>query len=169
MYFVTKHIYKICVPIHIYVITGFPGGSVVKNLPAMQELQDTSVRSLGWQYSLEEGMGTHSSILAWEFHGQRRLVGYSPQDCRIDHDWSNLAHLHVLHNINKYILIGKLYNVKLVLYFVLEKEMATYSSILAWRITWMEEHGRLQSMGLQSGTRLSDFTFFLYFVLHALR
>ena len=31
----------------------------------------------------------------------------------------------------------------------LEKEMATYSSILAWKIPWMEEPGRLQSMGLQ--------------------
>jgi len=31
----------------------------------------------------------------------------------------------------------------------LEKEMATYSSILAWRISWTEEPGRLQSMGLQ--------------------
>ena len=31
----------------------------------------------------------------------------------------------------------------------LEKEMATYSSILAWRIPWTEEPGRLQSMGSQ--------------------
>ena len=31
----------------------------------------------------------------------------------------------------------------------LEKEMATHSSILAWRIPWKEEPGRLQSMGLQ--------------------
>ena len=31
----------------------------------------------------------------------------------------------------------------------LEKEMATHSSILAWRISWTEEPGRLQSMGLQ--------------------
>ena len=31
----------------------------------------------------------------------------------------------------------------------LEKEMATHSSILAWRIPWAEEPGRLQSMGLQ--------------------
>ena len=31
----------------------------------------------------------------------------------------------------------------------LEKEMATHSSILAWRIPWMEETGRLQSMGSQ--------------------
>ena len=31
----------------------------------------------------------------------------------------------------------------------LEKEMATHSSTLAWRIPWWEEPGRLQSMGLQ--------------------
>ena len=31
----------------------------------------------------------------------------------------------------------------------LEKEMATYSSTLAWKIPWTEEPGRLQSMGLQ--------------------
>ena len=31
----------------------------------------------------------------------------------------------------------------------LEKEMATYSSILAWKIPWTEEPGGLQSMGLQ--------------------
>ena len=36
----------------------------------------------------------------------------------------------------------------------------THSSILAWKTAWMEEPGRLQSMGLQSQTRLSDFTFF---------
>ena len=31
----------------------------------------------------------------------------------------------------------------------LEKEMATHSSILAWEIPWIEEPGRLESMGLQ--------------------
>ena len=36
------------------------------------------VRSLGWEDPLEEGMATHSSILAWRIHGQRRPVGYSP-------------------------------------------------------------------------------------------
>ena len=33
----------------------------------------------------------------------------------------------------------------------LEKEMATHSRILAWKILWTEEPGRLQSMGLQRG------------------
>ena len=31
----------------------------------------------------------------------------------------------------------------------LEKEVATHTSILAWKIPWVEEHGRLQSMGSQ--------------------
>ena len=38
----------------------------------------------------------------------------------------------------------------------LEKGMATHSSILAWRIPWTEEPGRLQSMVFQSQTQLSD-------------
>ena len=40
---------------------GFLGDSVVKNLPAMQEMQ---VQSLDWEDPLEEGMATHSSIPA---------------------------------------------------------------------------------------------------------
>ena len=42
-------------------------------------MQETQVRSLGWEDSLEKGMATHSSILAWKICGQRSLVGYSPQ------------------------------------------------------------------------------------------
>ena len=38
----------------------------------------------------------------------------------------------------------------------LEKEMTTHSSILAWEIPWMEEAGRLQSMGHRSWTQLSN-------------
>ena len=40
--------------------------------------------------------------------------------------------------------------------------MATHSSTLAWKTPWMEEPGRLQSMGVsKSWTQLSNFTFFL--------
>ena len=67
----------------------FPGGSAVKNLPAVQKLQETRVRSLGGENPLEKGLATHSSILAW-------------------------------------------------------------------RSSWTEEPGELQSVGLQSRTRLSD-------------
>ena len=41
------------------------GGSNVKNLPAVQETQETWVQSLGREDPLEEGVATHSSILAW--------------------------------------------------------------------------------------------------------
>ena len=48
-----------------------------------------------------------------------------------------------------------------------EKAMAPYSSTVAWKIPWMEEPGRLQSMGVaKSQALLSDFTF--TFHLHAL-
>ena len=42
---------------------GFPGSSVVKNLPAMQE---TPVQFLGWEDPFEKEMATHSSMLAWK-------------------------------------------------------------------------------------------------------
>ena len=41
---------------------------------------------------------------------------------------------------------------------LLEKEMATHSSILAWKTPWTEKPGRVQSVGSQSRTRLSNFT-----------
>ena len=50
--------------ISVKTMSGFPGGSVSrKNMPAMQE---TWVRSLGQEYSLEKKMATHSRILARE-------------------------------------------------------------------------------------------------------
>ena len=47
----------------------------------------------------------------------------------------------------------------------LEKEMATHSSTLAWKIPWTEEPGRLQVYGVaKSWTRLSDFTLLLLYL-----
>ena len=62
-------------------LLGFPGGSVVKNPPAVQEAW---VQSPGQEDLLENGMATHSSILAWripwteepdglQFMGSRRV------------------------------------------------------------------------------------------------
>ena len=47
-----------------YCTEGFPRGSVIKNLPTVQDIQETQVRSLGQEDSLEEEMATHSNILA---------------------------------------------------------------------------------------------------------
>ena len=46
---------------------------------------------------------------------------------------------------------------------ITEKAMGIHSSTLAWKIPWMEEQGRLQSMGSLSWTWLSDFTFTFHF------
>ena len=58
----------------------------------MQETPETQALSLGWEDPLEEGMATHSIILAWrmpwtEEPGRRQSIGLQ----RIGHDWSDLA------------------------------------------------------------------------------
>ena len=45
------------------ILLSLPGGSAVKNLPAIQE---TEVWALGWQDPLEKEMATHSNTFAWE-------------------------------------------------------------------------------------------------------
>ena len=71
---------------------GFPSGSAVKNLHAVQELQKRWVRSLGWEDPLEEDMATHSRILAWRMPWTEEPGGLqSIGSQRIGHDWSNLT------------------------------------------------------------------------------
>ena len=99
----------------------------VKNLPAMQE---TQVQSLGWEDTLEKGMATHSSILGASLVAQ--MVKNLP--AMQESEFRSLGQEDPW-----------------------EKGMTTHSSILIWRISWTEEPGRLQSMGSQSQTQLSDF------------
>ena len=49
----------------------------VKTLPLMQEIQETGVQFLCWEYPLEEGMETHSSILAGNILWIKSLVSCS--------------------------------------------------------------------------------------------
>ena len=64
----------------------------VKNLPAMQEVQEMQVWPLGWEDPLEEGMATHSSILAWRTPWKEKPGGLqSKESQRIGH---NLATNH---------------------------------------------------------------------------
>ena len=62
----------------------------VKNLPAMQE---TWVRSLGWEDALEEGRATHSSILVWRIPIDREAwqATYHPWGCK-ESDTTELKH-----------------------------------------------------------------------------
>ena len=61
---------------------GFSGGSAVKNLPAMQELQEMWVRSLGQEDPLEESMATRSNILAWRIPWTEEPGGIQSWGCK---------------------------------------------------------------------------------------
>ena len=59
----------------------------VKTLPAVQE---TWVQSLDWEYPLEEGMATHSSILAWRIPRTEEPSGLQSMGSRrVRHDWAH--------------------------------------------------------------------------------
>ena len=63
---------------------GFPGGAVVKNLPATQE---TQVQSLDGEDPFEEEMATHSSVLAWKISWTEEPGGLqSIKSQRVRHD-----------------------------------------------------------------------------------
>ena len=106
----------------IYFLRGFPGDSMIKNRPPMQEPQKTGVWSLGQEDPLEEGMATHSSILAWriswtEEPGELQSKGSQ----RVGQDWSNLACMHILlRNANHR---GNLQEESFVLNDLIEEEM----------------------------------------------
>ena len=68
-------------------LQGFPGGSAVKNLPAMA-MQEMRVWSLGHEDPLKKEMAIQSSILAWKSHRQRSLMGYSPWGLK---NWTQLS------------------------------------------------------------------------------
>ena len=67
---------------------GFPGGSDGKEPAAMQ---GTMVRSLGREDPLEEVMGTHSNILAWEIPGTEEPGGL--QSMGSPKSWTQLSQL----------------------------------------------------------------------------
>ena len=54
---------------------GFSAGSAIKNMPAVQEMQETQIQFLGLEDPLEEGMATHSSVLAWQMPWTRNPGG----------------------------------------------------------------------------------------------
>ena len=144
---------------------------LIKNLTAMRE---TWVQSHGFEDPPEKGKATYSSILGWripwtEEPGALQSVGSQ----RVGHEWATTTNIM---NISCYSFCSSMLDMGfLVAQMVknltamretwvrslgwedpLKKGTTTYSSIRAWRIPWTEEAGRLQSMGSQSRTWLSD-------------
>ena len=70
--------------------TDFSEAQTVKNLPVIQE---TRVRSLGWEVPLEKGMAIHSRILAWRIAWTEKPGGrQSVRLQRVRHDWATNTH-----------------------------------------------------------------------------
>ena len=61
---------------------GFPGGSAVKNPPAMQETHETWVRLLGQEDPWRRKWQPSPLLLPWKSHGEKSPVAYSPWGCR---------------------------------------------------------------------------------------
>ena len=79
----------------ISTVAGFPGGSAVKNLPAVQESQETQVWSLGQEDSLQEDMATHSSIRAKKIPWTEEPGGLQCMGSQsVRHNWSDWVRMH---------------------------------------------------------------------------
>ena len=121
-------------------------------------MQETQVRSLGWEDPLEKEMSTYSSTLGWKFPCTRKLVRLQSMGSqRVGHNWAtSLSQFkdfpggsvvkNLPHNLGD---IGSIPGWGR----SLEKQMAIYYHILVWEIAWTEDPGRLQSMGV---TKESD-------------
>ena len=160
----------------------------VKNPSAMQETQETQVRSLGWNIPWRRKWHPTPVFLPGKFHGQRSLAGYSPGS-HMGRKQSNMTeHLAYLHSkviqdvrLTSFNIIyegngtplqysclenpmgggswwaavhgvaksrTRLSDFTFIFHFhAFEKEMATHSGVLAWRIPGMAEPGGLPSMG----------------------
>ena len=131
----------------------------VKQLPTVWE---TRVQSLDWEDPLENEMATHSRTLAWkipwmEDPGRLQSIGLQ----RVRHNWatplffpqlfSNILQgcVWMTHMVKNLLTVQETWVRSLGQEGPLEEEMATHSSILAWRIPWTEEPSGLQSTGSQ--------------------
>ena len=82
-----------------------PDDSVVKNLSAMQEMQEMWFRSLGWEDPLEEEMASHSSVLAWRI-SQTEEPGWL-QSMGLQRVGYDRAHTHTQYTIYLILLVGE--------------------------------------------------------------
>ena len=73
-----RAVYHLSQPLHCLYYGACPVAQWLKNLPAMQEPQETQVQCTGQEDPLEEGMTPTPGFLSGESHGERKLEGYSP-------------------------------------------------------------------------------------------
>ena len=123
---------------------------VAQRLKCLPGMQETRVGSLGWEIPWRRKWQPTPVLLPGEFHG-RSLVGYSPwrrkelEATERLHFWISL----VSQMVKRLPAVWETRVRSLGWEDPLEKEIATHSSNLAWKIPWTEEPGGLQSMGSQ--------------------
>ena len=121
-------------------------------------------------HALEKEMATHSSVLAWRILATGEPGGLpSMGSHRVGHDWSDLAAaaanvFSLLYNFWHFIFCSLLYFNNTMSSTVGGEGNGTHSNTLAWKISWPEEPGGLQSMRSLRvehdwATSLSLFTF----------
>ena len=132
---------------------------MVKHLPTMQE---TQVRSLGWEDTLDKEMATHSSSLAWKFPWMEepgRLQSMGSQ--RVGHNWATSFSFTFYGPIISFVTMKQYQQGRG------KQRMRWLDGIIdllgmslnkLWEIVKDGKPGVLQSMGLQSQTQLSDWT-----------
>ena len=110
----------------------------------MQETKETPVGSLGWEDPLEKEMAIYSSILAWKIPWTEKpgfIYIYTYIWCFPGFPGGSDGKASACN-------VGDPGSISGCPRDPLEKEMATHSSTLAWKIPWTEEPGRLQSYGV---------------------
>ena len=86
-----------CVLILYKIYWDFPGGTVIQNLPAVQETQETGVWSLSQEGPLEEEMAPTAVSMPGTSLGQRSLAGYSPWGRRqVGRNWAHTCEIYYL-------------------------------------------------------------------------
>ena len=121
---------------------------MVKCLPAMRE---TPIWSLGWEDPREKEMATHSSTLAWKIPWMEEPGGLQSMGLQ---SWTWLSDFTFTSEVKNLRAMPETQVWSSGQEDLLEEEMITHPSILAWKIPWTEEPGGLQSVGSQSWTWL---------------
>ena len=139
---------------------------VVQSCPALCDPMDSTVHGIlqtrileRVAFSFSRGSSQHRNRIQISHIAGRFFTNWATREAQVQNPvlsfttgWTGENYLHSA-GLQKKILIV-----------ILSKSFCkglnrTHSSTLAWKIPWTEEHGRLQSMGSQSQTRLSNFTF----------
>ena len=129
------------------VAQGFPGGSDGKKIKKKNppEMQETWVQSRGWEDSLEDGMETHSSILAWRVPWTEEPGGLpSMGSHRVGYDWSDLAAAaaaawylnNILTNKDNYIYVDEKQGFELIFQFPLQW-LPKFFNDFWWAYFWL--------------------------------